>query len=811
LTLFDERASANVPGTVAVALLAVAAVLLLVETRAAPAQAAAVDAVASGVRGRRLALAVVALAPALAVQTWFGFHGAVAGGDIVPPNGTAWLSHIFDAWQWTGSGLGAPGTPFQLPWGAVLWVVTHAGGSAALAQRLWLTILFSGAALAAYGLLRALRIAAAGAAAGALVYAFNPYVVSVVGTNAVYLAAMVLLPGLPAVAIAAGSGGLARRRAVVLYVLAAPLLGYAYENPPLLAPIAACCLLAPAATWCRFGRESGRRSAAFLAYAGVALAAASAYWWVPALAQLRVVAGGRLSALASWTWTESRATVGNDFWLNPHWGWSHPEYFPYAHLYSSAWLVVAKYALPFVAFADLLLARANERARSRLLAVAALVALFVVLAATGTRAPGSAIFNLLYALPLGWLLREPGRFLLLVGLLYGSMIALLGDRLAIRWRSKGAATRRRRELTVAGLAAAAILATAFPLYDGVLVPGPRDGFPSTHVTMPSDWARMADVANRSPAGGALLILPADDFYQMPYTWYYGSDGFIADLFRHAVVPSRQGYYQVSGELLHAIAIAQRSLADRDWTTARRVLAAIGTPLLLVRGDIDTHFPEHREIVSPRALAVALHAMPGARLIHREGPLELWWVGLPEPRSFATVSSSAPDLRSLRALPDGTELVTHPPVAGHPIVEQLSPLAAWRRRRGRLVMTAPIERGWSWRAVSVVGPVRRELLGLRPAAVAPGITGTAIPAPNPTVHLVAKLGAPLLGNGDFDAGSWGPVGDCHDVTPGALASGLLRSRLVRGVGVVPGRALALSARGGDSACVSRALLWRHGPI
>ena len=75
----------------------------------------------------------------------------------------------------------------------------------ALAKRIWYTALFAGAAAACYLLLRALRVGPAGSTLGALAYVFNAHVV-VIGTNPVFLAAMMPLAGLPAVVLATASG-----------------------------------------------------------------------------------------------------------------------------------------------------------------------------------------------------------------------------------------------------------------------------------------------------------------------------------------------------------------------------------------------------------------------------------------------------------------------------------------------------------------------------------------------------------------------------------------------------------------------------
>ena len=94
-----------------------------------------------------------------------------------------------------------------------------------------------------------------------------------------------------------------------------------------------------------------------------------------------------------------------------------------------------------------------------------------------------------------------------------------------------------------GAVSAAVLAPGFPLMTGAIAPVHRPVLPSTRVSVPAYWTAMASYLNGSAPPGNLLVLPEDDFYQMPYTWgYYGADGFIRDLIaRNVVDPVAQGY------------------------------------------------------------------------------------------------------------------------------------------------------------------------------------------------------------------------------------------------------------------------------
>ena len=173
-------------------------------------------ALSAGTWPPRVGVAIVGLVAAIAVQSWFTPGRLLAGGDTSPVVGTAWLGRLFAPWSWSGSNLGGPAAnETSLPWAAVYWLVHALHGSTALAERIWYTALFAGAAAACYLLLRALRVGPAGATVGALAYVFNAHVADI-GTNPVFLAAMVLL-GLPAVVLTTASGRWPLRKGILLF------------------------------------------------------------------------------------------------------------------------------------------------------------------------------------------------------------------------------------------------------------------------------------------------------------------------------------------------------------------------------------------------------------------------------------------------------------------------------------------------------------------------------------------------------------------------------------------------------------------
>lgn len=784
-------------------------------------QIAGMDRVRASDRRHRAAwrwtLVGAGLCEALVVQTWFRAGTAIAGGDIGPPLGTAWVARLFAPIAWSGSNLGGVNQQqLELPWAAVVFLTHLAGGSGALAQRIWLTGLLAAVPVAAAALARALGLSPLAGVAAALLYAFSPYLVSIGGVSDVYLVAMFLLAALPAVVVAAGRGTFPLWLAAACFILTAPFLGYAYANPPLVGMIAGIAAVSPGLAWLRYGRLAAARSAWALLVGGALLVGASAYWVIPSRIAIGGVATASLSALAAWVWTESRATLANALWLNTSWSWRYTYYVPYAPDFSRLPLVLVRPLLPLVGFGVLALpagARPATRHKLVLTGAVALGTLVIIVVSTGTRAPGNVLFDPLYSLPYGWLLREPGRFLLAASLGVALLGALLVDGLQVRSSSleRDGERHPRRLGQVAGasvaLAGVALVALgSFPLWSGAVVPGPRPPFPSSHVRIPAYWTALASYLNGPAApAGHLLALPPDDSIYMPYSWYYGNDGFVTNLLSRPVVdPTPGGYFAVSGELLAATRLEASALVARSWSEARRLLGAIGTPLVLVRGDIEAPFPGH-SIVPPPLLSARLREDPLMRLVHTDGPLAVYEVRQPlgQPENFATVNTAAPDLRVLSALPAPTALVTSSPVPGRLAVFQLPPVADWLLRKHELttVLAEQPDRRYVLRVLGLSSGrgVDRSIT----ARVREGARGSRV------LQLNVPIGPSIVTNGAFRQGLWGPVGNCnaaHPVVPPEFVTGSVLP--VGGPARTPALRLAADT---DGACEAQTLAWKGGAL
>ena len=423
---------------------------------------------------------VVGAVGALAAQTWFG-HGAVGVGDALPYVGSAWTSQLALAFSPGAKGAGdALLAVFQLPISATGTALHALGGSAVLDQRLWLTVLFAAVGMAMTGLLLALGVGAVAAMVGGLVYSFSPYVVAMSGLSIAYLSAMVLLPAIVAWVLVEGRSDRLAPSRLVWLVPGAMLLGQVAASPPLLLVCLAGAVGAVLVVGWLHGRHSFLTALRRTGIGAGLLVVASAYWAVPFALQLASTSMVSVAARRHWH-VVARATLANGFWLNNAWDWGDHLLYPYDIDFHHFPLVLWRYALPIAAFASFGVVglqehAADARERLRALAVAGAVALVVVMLSTGHQGPGAALFGLITALPYGWLLEDPGRFLFVAGAAYAVMVAIVIDQVLLGQPRRSDPDQVRHNLkfasarlgpaAVAAVMVVALITPAFPLVSG---------------------------------------------------------------------------------------------------------------------------------------------------------------------------------------------------------------------------------------------------------------------------------------------------------------------------------------------------------
>lgn len=767
-------------------------------------------------RSRWSAPALLAILLATAAQAWFEAGSVIATGDNFPVG----MLNPDDGlgagrWLW-GPGVTPTGgidyvpTLYSVPAliGKVLQIL---GLGAGLRQNVYLTLLFVGMGLSMYLLLRALlpgerdRIAAA---VGALFYACNPAMFNAI-PNAAILANLVLLPLLPAL-ILRGAASRGWRHPMVLAV-ASVGLSYAFVNPPMFALVLAASVVAGVVILVRDPRGASR----FLLRAGLLAGLLNLWWLVPVGLALLGPAGDRLvpgADSASWAWTHQRSSLWNVVRLVPQWSWPRPEYVPYAGAFEVPPLSIAM-ALP--AAVSLLLPVVTRGARRRAAFVVLGVAAGLAVLAKGLHPPATALNEWLYrGVPGMWLFREPqAKFTFVLAAVLGIGLALL---VASPWS-------RRVRLGMVAMIVAVTAWISHPIWLGSVVPDARPGLPASHVRIPEHWTEAADFLDANP--GRVLLLPPNDYYQLPYRWgYYGADQIADELIASPVIrlldPAGNVYIGPDRGALGVTERLRKHLERGEWSESVRISRLLGIRWLVVRGDVDWRAPG-RTLMDPASMAEQLGRVDGLREARSFGPLRMFEVDAAHGRrvwaASGSVESEAGDVALGTSVPiaDGAAIVggSSPssgslaaigrsewredsgglsadlgPAGGTLYARWVEGMPLWVRAEsasdgGTTLSLAP---DLSFSGASVRNLVDRTTLPVdaRPEDILVTLDGRPLPDRLATVapgdhELVAMVpDASSLEDGSFERGDWGRVGDClaeDDRTPEEVG---LRARRVQ---------------------------------
>lgn len=654
-------------------------------------------------------LALVALS-GLIGETWFHTGKLVAGGDISPVIGDAWIHNLFRFDGSNGATFGLPvSNETKLPLAVVESVAGHMGLGPGTAEQVWYTVLFIGILGGMFVLCRSMRIGVMASASASIAYFFSPYTLSKVDLYPNFLAAMAVTPVLMALILLYASRKLHAVALIFGFIIAGPLIGFEFTNPPLVIVTAGGCALAVIIAGSLFGRTEMRRAAQGLAHGTGAAILASLYWLAPAIVSTTTTPVGKLAALSSWSWTEIRYTLTNAFWLNTMWAWNlFPHSYPFSHLYDIPPLWLVRLVVPAMSFGVLVLAALGkvESKRSRTVAAIAMVCLVVEILANGTMPPFGLGFRALLHLPGSVLLREPNRFLMLADLGYAILLGLGLD--SLRELRLVAHARRKRQRLPPGawaiLVSAVLIAGSFPLLTGSIVPTASYGYPSSRIVIPPYWMKMADYVNRNvPTGNRVLVLPLDDYYQMPYSWYYGADDFVEGLFRPNVInPMPGGYATAPPTLVSLIGEFESSILSKNFAVANGLLRLLDVREILVRTDVISKWTG-RHIANARILSQNLGEDHSLKLLTHIGRLWLFRrIGTSslEGAAIATVNSAEPSTGLLDAVTGKWSLVSHHQIRGMMSFREIGLLHTWTDVDGHPSTTVSLRDGWRYEIVDL---------------------------------------------------------------------------------------------------------------
>jgi arabinofuranan 3-O-arabinosyltransferase len=393
------------------------------------------------------------------------------------------------------------------------------------------------------------------------------------------------------------------------------------------------------------------------------LAAVFNLWWIaPALLFYgRHPTVTPTANVSDWSWTHAHASIPNILRLVPIWSWPSPTYFPYAATLERPGLVALAFVPSAVTISSLLVTRGPER-RMAVSVVGILAG--ATLLAKGLHPPLASLNRALYHVPGLWLYREPASKF---GMLVAGTLAI-GIALFVSSFRSGSG---RRNAALAVVAAATIV--SFPLWLGRVIPDNRPELAPEHVQIPPYWHELARYLERDP--GRTLVLPPDDYYQMPYRWgYYGDDSLPNALIHSSVVilPNPQppakglGYFEADPGAASLAARLRLALSRRGFADAARFARALGIRWVIVRRDIDARFPD-RTILDPVALSAQLSRSGAFRPVRHFGALDLFEV--PAPRASVWATRSVVWLRP--SDPPGAALAVAPGFVTEDVSRQLS--------------------------------------------------------------------------------------------------------------------------------------------
>jgi arabinofuranan 3-O-arabinosyltransferase len=579
-----------------------------------------------------------AIAAVVASTSWFTKGTLLAWGDFHPLGfidpGTL-LSKATPVWNVFTDGLGGRNFTIgdDLLAGASM-LLQRMGFSASADQRFLISALFALQGAAAIFFLRTIwpRANAVSRVCGALFYCFNVLLLFNI-PSPVALCAFSLLPLLAALMIRGSRSG--KRSHLVLWVLSTLLLGYIAQNPALaLVTLVASALIATvvlAATGSKF-----TVIIRFLAPAVAGFVLLNLWWLLPAYVSLH--GSKTLSAIPvspdSLAWTQVRNSFANILTLNTEWAWPKHIYYPYSNGYRNEFLQAALFLPALLAFVALTLPDSKPPRGKRLEFSFAALAFLIIFLSKGIHAPFSQVNRwIATTVPGMWILREPASKLLpILSLLLASLIVPTCDYsigVLLRWKnSDRAKSPRWRNVTIAAataMSSVCLPVLAFPLFSGGVVQDARPILPSTHVVVPYYWHQLGNYLSKHEDGpGAVLMLPIDDFYAMPYKWpYYSADVVPTELIDRPVISGfNPAYLPAPAQTRRALAQAQRAIERGRASLIDWWLKALGAKYVVVRGDIDYRLLHSlgRKLPRARELVASLRRDPNLRTVGRFGPL-----------------------------------------------------------------------------------------------------------------------------------------------------------------------------------------------
>jgi arabinofuranan 3-O-arabinosyltransferase len=562
----------------------------------------------------------------------------VASGDVAPLITDGLQKEL--GWQWTHQTTGAGGPTYEIARAIEVLFVQIArflGGTEALGQRLLFATIWG--ATAAAGASLAARFTSRGGLSIVLglVTVFNPYVL-IAQPNPLPFVAIGVAAAMTAICVDAARDGKRGKRSKFRWIRFAALTlpcSYLSLNPPLLALVLAFAALQPilVPTIAGTGLGGFRRVSGLLVRAAPLGAALSAWWAVPAFIAIRYAdptAMGAVTNIEAWSWTHRRSSVANVFTMFGHWSWPRSEYYGESIAIEKFPWVLLRWVLPIGAIVAPLVVRRVRRVPAVLVSSLIAVSVFV---GKGVHQPMANVNRWFYVhVPGFWLFREPAAKVgVVLIVLYVIGFAMMADELANRWAVRSASPRLVHQRLVSfhpqsslGKRVTQIIALAmglgpivgvWPMWTGAIVKSSTFAGTSDRISLPSSWHRVARFINGSPLEGKTLVLPVDDYYQVPTTWgYYGADNLVRRLVKRPVIQSDPQLYVGDSDVFEALMrTVEQSIVNDNGQGTDTLLQALGVSHVVVRKDIDFASPKRKVgMQRPEPILAGLQHVQGLR-------------------------------------------------------------------------------------------------------------------------------------------------------------------------------------------------------
>lgn len=594
---------------------------------------------------RRWAYLSVALISTVVVSSWFRAGTFISTGDMGSFIRRGWAPEMAWSWNHQVSGAGSAAHTIGRAFEFFLIDITSAlGFDETVAQWLFYTIIYGAVGVGvAYATAAVVRNNLAVVVAGTFGVLNGFFLTRLPNPlNIISVATVALMTGV-ALRVAQGK----RIPAPVAGLVFLPTSFLAF-NPPMFVVAAAWAtggtlLLAALLV----GRKGVWRLIKWQFWGAPWVVLLNAWWIVPFIQAY--TGGGGAEANASftdptnWSWSQVNNQVPNIITMVANWAWYKPQYLPFAAGLDSPWWIWVRYLLPMLVLLAPVVAL--RRRRRTAFMVLGLSGVFVFLA-KGLMPPLTSVNMWLYLNAPGfWLFREPmsklGQVLVIM---FGILLALFVEGLVAKVDLARARAPLARMTSLAGRipiplprpaaiagalgALAVLLALAYPhpLATGAVIPDERPLQPSAHVRVPQFWRQMAEKVDADPRPGKVLVLPLDDYYQMPTTWgFFGVDSIANLLIKHPVVtPKPDGYFGDTPGFKAEVTAIETGLVSGDLAGTRSLMDAAGISDVIIRHDLVRGLPA-RTFADDRVLTSAIARVPGMTR-EVDGPLELWRVG-----------------------------------------------------------------------------------------------------------------------------------------------------------------------------------------